>query len=74
MSIGKQTMDYKRLPRHPLGFFPTPLMELPRLSKQLKGPRLLMKRDDHTGLALGGNKTRKLEFYMNGPVFRGCAS
>ncbi|NPV86094.1 MAG: D-cysteine desulfhydrase family protein [Anaerolineae bacterium] len=52
----------EHLPRVPLGFFPTPIHELPRLSKLLGGPRLLIKRDDQTGLATGGNKTRKLEF------------
>jgi L-cysteate sulfo-lyase len=50
------------LPRISLGFFPTPLEEMPRLSKALGGPRLWIKRDDQTGLATGGNKTRKLEF------------
>lgn len=43
---------------------PTPVEELPRLSKFLGGPRLLVKRDDQTGLAFGGNKTRKLEFLV----------
>ena len=43
---------------------PTPIEELPNLSKALKGPRLLVKRDDQTGLAFGGNKTRKLEFLV----------
>lgn len=43
---------------------PTPLEELPRLSGELGGPRLFVKRDDQTGLALGGNKTRKLEFLL----------
>src|SRR5205809_6846888 len=41
---------------------PTPIEALPRLSQALGGPRLSIKRDDQTGLALGGNKTRKLEF------------
>lgn len=50
------------LPRIPLGQFPTPLEELPRLTRALGGPRLFIKRDDQTGLATGGNKTRKLEF------------
>lgn len=50
------------LPRISLGHLPTPLEELPRLSRALGGPRLLIKRDDQTGLASGGNKTRKLEF------------
>ncbi|HXF86626.1 MAG TPA: pyridoxal-phosphate dependent enzyme, partial [Anaerolineales bacterium] len=43
---------------------PTPIEELPRLSDYLAGPRLLVKRDDQTGLAFGGNKTRKLEFLI----------
>ncbi len=50
------------LPRISLGQLPTPLEELPRLAKALGGPRLFIKRDDQTGLATGGNKTRKLEF------------
>ena len=51
-------------PREPLGFFPTPLHPLPRLAAHLGGPRLLVKRDDLTGFALGGNKVRKLEFFL----------
>lgn len=43
---------------------PTPIEELPRLAEYLGGPRLLVKRDDQTGLAFGGNKTRKLEFLV----------
>lgn len=43
---------------------PTPVEELPRLSKILDGPKLFIKRDDQTGLAFGGNKTRKLEFLI----------
>ncbi len=43
---------------------PTPIEELPRLTELLGGPRLLVKRDDQTGLAFGGNKTRKLEFLV----------
>ena len=43
---------------------PTPLEEMPRLTAALGGPRLWIKRDDCTGLATGGNKTRKLEFLM----------
>lgn len=43
---------------------PTPIEELPRLAEFLGGPRLLVKRDDQTGLAFGGNKTRKLEFLV----------
>ncbi len=43
---------------------PTPIEALPRLSEALGGPRLLIKRDDLTGLGFGGNKTRKLEFLV----------
>jgi len=43
---------------------PTPIENLPRLSEALGGPRLLIKRDDLTGLAFGGNKARKLEFLV----------
>lgn len=52
----------KKLPRVHLGFWPTPVHALPKLSKVLSGPELWVKRDDLSGLALGGNKTRKLEF------------
>jgi L-cysteate sulfo-lyase len=43
---------------------PTPIETLPRLTDTLGGPRLSVKRDDLTGLAFGGNKTRKLEFLI----------
>ena len=52
------------LPRFPLADIPTPLHRLERLSAYLGGPGILMKRDDMTGLAFGGNKTRKLEFLV----------
>mgnify|MGYP002845081515 FL=1 len=51
-------------PRVSLCHQPTALEQMPRLSKALGGPRLWIKRDDCTGLATGGNKTRKLEFLM----------
>ncbi|MEN6368972.1 MAG: D-cysteine desulfhydrase family protein [Thermotogota bacterium] len=60
------------LPRTGLAFLPTPLMELPRLSQRLGGPRLWMKRDDQTGLGLGGNKVRKLEYLVGEARARGC--
>ncbi|MFL7893221.1 MAG: D-cysteine desulfhydrase family protein [Anaerolineales bacterium] len=43
---------------------PTPVEGLPRLSEQLKGPQIFIKRDDQTGLAFGGNKIRKLEYLL----------
>jgi len=54
----------KALPRLKFAHLPTPLEALPRLAEALGGPRLLVKRDDQTGLAFGGNKTRKLEFLV----------
>jgi 1-aminocyclopropane-1-carboxylate deaminase/D-cysteine desulfhydrase-like pyridoxal-dependent ACC family enzyme len=53
-----------RVARVRLAHAPTPLEELPRLSQLLGGPRLLVKRDDLTGLAFGGNKVRNLEFRL----------
>lgn len=64
--------QHRLLPRKQLGFFPTPLVALDRLSDRLGGPRILMKRDDQTGLASGGNKTRKLEFLLGEALEQGC--
>jgi D-cysteine desulfhydrase len=52
------------IPRIRFAHLPTPIESMPRLEKALNGPRLLVKRDDQTGLAFGGNKTRKLEFLV----------
>lgn len=52
------------LPRCRLAHLPTPIHDLPRLTAELGGPTLCVKRDDLTGLATGGNKTRKLEFLV----------
>lgn len=49
------------LPKFKLAHLPTPIDQLPQLSDHLAGPELSIKRDDLTGLAFGGNKTRKLE-------------
>lgn len=49
------------IPRVRIAHLPTLVEALPRLTAHLGGPRLLVKRDDQTGLAFGGNKTRKLE-------------
>jgi D-cysteine desulfhydrase family pyridoxal phosphate-dependent enzyme len=56
----------------PLAHRPTPLEPLDRLSDWLGGPRLLVKRDDQTGLALGGNKARKLEHLCAEALAQGC--
>ena len=47
-----------------IAHLPTPIEPLPRLSRALGGPTLFIKRDNQTGLAFGGNKTRKLEFLL----------
>jgi D-cysteine desulfhydrase family pyridoxal phosphate-dependent enzyme len=52
------------IPRLRFANLPTPVESLPRLSAELGGPELFVKRDDLTGLAFGGNKTRKLEFLL----------
>ncbi len=54
----------KTLPRVKLAHLPTPVEMLPRLTEALGGPRIFIKRDDLTGLAGGGNKTRKLELLV----------
>ena len=51
---------------------PTPLEPMPALSKRLGGPNLFIKRDDCTGLATGGNKTRKLEYLMADALAQGA--
>lgn len=55
-------MHLARFPRLHLAHLPTPLEPMERLSKELGGPKLWIKRDDCTGVSTGGNKTRKLEF------------
>lgn len=57
-------MHIARFPRVFLAHLPTPLERLDRLSRELGGPEIWIKRDDCTGLSTGGNKTRKLEFLM----------
>lgn len=52
------------LPRLAIGLTPTPLHPLERLSARLGGPRLLVKREDLSGLGAGGNKARKLSFLL----------
>ena len=71
MSIGSQ-------PRFRLAALPTPLQELRNLREALGGaercPRILMKRDDLTGLAFGGNKARKLEFLIGDALRQGATT
>lgn len=60
------------LPRVHLANLPTPLEEMPRLSAALGGPRLWIKRDDLTGLALGGSKVRALELTLADALHQGA--
>ena len=65
-------MTIDEIERVELGFFPTPLHGLPRLARALGLKKLLVKRDDLTGLAFGGNKVRKLEYLLADALARGC--
>jgi L-cysteate sulfo-lyase len=56
--------ELEKVPRLELAITPTPLQETPRLAAAIGLDRLLVKRDDNTGLALGGNKVRKLEYLV----------
>jgi 1-aminocyclopropane-1-carboxylate deaminase/D-cysteine desulfhydrase-like pyridoxal-dependent ACC family enzyme len=61
-----------RLPRYLLGHYPTPLEYCPRLTALLGGPKIYIKRDDCTGLAMGGNKTRHNEFLIADALRKGA--
>lgn len=65
-------MHLSRFPRARFAHLPTPLEAMPRLSAALAGPTLWVKRDDCTGLAGGGNKTRKLEFLVGEALAQGA--
>ena len=65
-------MQLSKFPRVSLAHLPTPLELMPRLSEHLGGPDIYVKRDDCTGLATGGNKTRKLEFSMGEALAQGA--
>ena len=59
--------------RVPLGLYPTPLQELPYFSTLFGGGRhLFMKREDLVGVGLGGNKIRRLEYYLGEALTQGC--
>lgn len=65
-------MHLSRFPRVSLAHLPTPLEHMPRLTAELGGPQIWVKRDDCTGLATGGNKTRKLEFSLAAAIEEGA--
>jgi 1-aminocyclopropane-1-carboxylate deaminase len=66
-------MNLDSFPREPFLFGPSPVHPLDRLTAHLGGPRLWAKRDDcNSGLAYGGNKTRKLEYLVADALAKGC--
>jgi L-cysteate sulfo-lyase len=65
-------LDLARFPRVKLCQAPTPLERLPRLTAELSGPDIWMKRDDLTGMGGGGNKVRKLEFLAGAALAEGA--
>ncbi|MGV3724118.1 MAG: D-cysteine desulfhydrase family protein [Actinomycetota bacterium] len=65
-------MKLPDFPRIPLAHLPTPLEAAPRLGAAIGLPNLLVKRDDATGLAMGGNKARKLEYLLAEAVAQGA--
>lgn len=68
----KTPMHPKEPPRLSLANLPTPVVELKNLAKQLGVPRVLLKRDDLTGLETSGNKVRKLEYVIADAVASGA--
>ncbi len=72
VSAGELRARIASVPRVPLAITPTALEDMPRLTGHLGGPRVMVKRDDLTGLAFGGNKVRNLEFRMAEAVGAGA--
>jgi len=68
LTINELRTAVARLPHFPLAHVPTPLEHLPRLSEHLGGPQIYIKRDDCTGLAFGGNKTRHNELILGDAI------
>lgn len=68
-TLEKSLADF---PRAALTHTPTPLEKLSQLSAEFESHSLYVKRDDCTGLAMGGNKARQLEFYLGKAIARGC--
>ena len=74
MAISREELRGRldRLPRLHLAALPTPMEPLDRLSAHLGGPRIFVKREDLTGVAMGGNKIREFEYQIAQAVERGC--
>ncbi len=60
------------LKKRSLANLPTRIQKLERISRELKGPEIYVKRDDETGLEFSGNKIRKLEFVAEDALSKGC--
>src|SRR3546814_15856148 len=65
-------LQLSKYPRVRLWHFPTPLEFMPNLTRLLGGPNIYIKRDDCTGLATGGNKTRKVEVLVAHAIEQGA--
>ena len=74
LDLGSLKQKISAFPRKALIHRPTPLYRLDRLSRELGGPEIWIKRDDLTGLAFGGNKSRKLEFIIADALDKGADS
>lgn len=72
LGMAELAADLARVPQVPLGTLPTPLVDAPRLGDAIGVGRLLVKRDDLTGLAFGGNKVRQLAFFLGAAVAAGA--
>ncbi len=73
-AIQRVRQALERLPRVPLAQLPTPLEPAPRLTRAVGGPTIFVKRDDLTGLALGGNKARQLEYLLGEALHQGATA
>jgi 1-aminocyclopropane-1-carboxylate deaminase/D-cysteine desulfhydrase-like pyridoxal-dependent ACC family enzyme len=72
MTLDALRHTLERLPKYRLATLPTPLLEMPRFSERLGGPRVWVKRDDLTGLAFGGNKVRQMEYFVGEALASGA--
>jgi 1-aminocyclopropane-1-carboxylate deaminase/D-cysteine desulfhydrase-like pyridoxal-dependent ACC family enzyme len=72
LSIPELRTVAARLPRVALTHLPTPLEEAPRFAARLEGPHIFLKRDDCTGMLMGGNKTRHNEFLLAAALRQGA--
>ena len=66
------SFDIEKIPRVEICTLPTPIQPMERLSEHLEGVNVFVKRDDLTGIALGGNKNRKVEFLLGDAIAKGA--